>query len=84
MIGILTKSNMKHPNFSTDFFRLLFCAPYFCVRASKLRQLKMESSVERKKEERPKEIHIRQIGPPPEDPVCDSGIYCYGKKFVFK
>jgi hypothetical protein len=23
---------------------------------------------------------VKEIGPPPEDPVCDSGIYCYGKK----
>ncbi len=24
---------------------------------------------------------VKEIGPPPEDPVCDSGIYCYGKKY---
>ena len=29
-----------------------------------------------------KNIYVREIGPPPEDPVCDSGIYCYGKKLT--
>ena len=26
---------------------------------------------------------VKEIGPPPEDPVCDSGIYCYGKTFFY-
>ena len=25
----------------------------------------------------------RGLGPTPEDPVCDSGIFCYGKFFFF-
>lgn len=26
----------------------------------------------------------RGLGPAPEDPVCDSGIFCYGKRFILE
>jgi hypothetical protein len=44
----------------------------------------MASSVEERGEQQVKKIFVRETGPPPEDPVCDSGIYCYGKKNIFE
>lgn len=40
---------------------------------------KMASSVVESEQQEVQEIVVRETGPPPEDPVCDSGIYCYGK-----
>ena len=41
------------------------------------------ASVDESEQQQVRKIFIRETGPPPEDPVCDSGIFCYGKIIIF-